>query len=180
MSGKLPPIGLQSSEKGKAMFATGPAPGAVAEPTPPQPYVIDTSVALKWYIPEAGFAEARRYLGPGIDRHAPDLLPLEGAHALLKRTRDSDPARHLSIEDARMVAEALRDSAPIRSHPCGPLLAPALALALEIGASVYDGLFLALAIRQGGRVVTADRKFHDKICSSSHASHARWFMDPPP
>ena len=49
----------------------------------PMSYVVDTSVALKWYIPEVGSAEARHYMGPGIDRHAPDLLPLEGAHALL-------------------------------------------------------------------------------------------------
>jgi predicted nucleic acid-binding protein len=142
-------------------------------------YVIDTSVALKWYIPEAGFTEARCYMGPGIDRHSPDLLPLEGAHALLKRTRNSDPALHLAIEDARMVAEALRDSAPIRYHLCGPLLGPALVLALEIGASVYDGLFLALAIRQDGQVVTADGRFRDKILTSHYASRVRWFMDAP-
>jgi hypothetical protein len=38
------------------------------------PYVVDTGVALEWYIPEAGPAEARLSMGPGIDRHAPDLL----------------------------------------------------------------------------------------------------------
>jgi len=144
-----------------------------------KPCVIDTSVALKWYIPEQGSAEARRYMDPGIDRHAPDLLPLEGAHALLKRTRNSDPIQHLSIEDARMVAEALRDGAPIQYHPCGPLLGMALTLALEIGASVYDGLFLALAIDQDGQVVTADGRFRDKILASEHASRVCWFMDTP-
>jgi predicted nucleic acid-binding protein len=148
--------------------------------TVPNPlYVIDTSVALKWYIPEAGSDEARCYMGLDFDRHAPDLLPLEGAHALLKRTRNPEPAFHLSIDDARLVAEALRDGAPIRYHVCGPLLGPALALALEIGASVYDGLFLALAIRQDGRVVTADGRFRDKILASQHASRVRWFMDTP-
>jgi predicted nucleic acid-binding protein len=158
-----------------------PGPSEAHDGAMPSPmsYVVDTSVALKWYIPEGGSAEARLYMTHGIDRHAPDLLPIEGAHALLKRTRSGDPAVHLAIEDALMVAEALRDGAPIRYHSCWPLLAPALSLGAEIGASVYDGLFLALAIRQGNRVVTADGKFRDKIQSSGYAPHVRWFMDPP-
>ena len=167
------------SIEGEPASEAGSAPATAESTIPKFPYIIDTSVALKWYIPEAGFTEARRYMGSGIDRHAPDLLPLEGAHALLKRTRNLDPAFHLSVEDARMVAEALRDAAPIRYHACGPLLAPALLLALEIGASVYDGLFLALAIRQDGRVVTADGRFRHKILASQYASRVRWFMDLP-
>jgi predicted nucleic acid-binding protein len=146
---------------------------------PESRFVIDTSVALKWYVPEAGRTEALRYLAPGIERHAPELLPLEGAHALLKRARSTDPAVLLSVDEVLMVAEALRGSAPILYHDCGPLLASALVLAIEIGASTYDGLFLALAILLDGRVVTADRKFHDKIRASPHHPRVRWFMDPP-
>jgi predicted nucleic acid-binding protein len=147
--------------------------------TPSQAFVVDTSVALKWYLPEAGRTEALVYSAQGIERHAPDLLPLEGAHALLKRTRSTDPAFRLSVNDALIVAETLRDFSPILYHPCGPLLASAMALALEIGASVYDGLFLALAILLDCPVVTADRKFYDKIRASPHHPRARWFMDPP-
>ena len=141
-------------------------------------FVVDTSVALKWYLPEPGRAEALAYMAAGLDRHAPDLLPIEGAHALLKRARSSDPAVRLTIAEVLLVAEALRDSAPIAYHPCGPLLGSATTLALEIGASVYDGLFLALAILLDGRVVTADRKFFDKILASPHHDRGRWFMDP--
>jgi predicted nucleic acid-binding protein len=155
------------------------AEGEPTAATPARPFVIDTSVALKWYVPEAGRLEALRYLAPGIERHAPDLLPLEGAHALLKRTRSTDPAVRLSVDEVLMVVETLRGSAPIVYHACGPLLASALALAIEIGASTYDGLFLSLAILLDGQVVTADRKFHDKIQASPHHARVRWFMDPP-
>lgn len=147
--------------------------------TPPQLFVIDTSVAVKWYVPEEGRPEALLYMAPSIDRRAPDLLPLEGAHGLLKRTRSTNPALRLAVDDALMVAEVLRDSTPILYHANGPLLASALALAIEIGASVYDGLFLALAILLDCRVVTADRKFLDKILASPHHPRVRWFMDPP-
>jgi predicted nucleic acid-binding protein len=146
---------------------------------PPKSYIIDTSVALKWYIPESGRAEALLYMGDGIDRHAPDLLPLEAAHALLKRTRHSDPASRMTIDEALLVTEAIRDSAPIQYHPSGPLLASAFTLALEIGASSYDGLFLALAILIDCPIVTADRPFHDKILASSHRHRARWFLEMP-
>jgi predicted nucleic acid-binding protein len=178
MSG-IPDLGLGPGDASDPSLAPGPSEAPTSVVLPPMSYVVDTSIALKWYIPEVGSAEARLYMGPGIDRHAPDLLPLEGAHALLKRTRSGDPVARLAMGDALMVAEALRDGAPIRYHSCWPLLAPALSLAAEIGASVYDGLFLALAIRQGNRVVTADGKFRDKIESSGYASHVRWFMDPP-
>ena len=143
------------------------------------PYVIDTSVALDWYIPQKYPVESRRYMAAGIDRHAPDLLPVEGSHALLKRVRGvSDPDRHLPFDDADAIRAALELS-PIQLHPSLPLNRLAFVLAMEIGASHYDGLFLALAIRLDGQVVTADKKFHDKIKASPHAIRARWVEDRP-
>jgi predicted nucleic acid-binding protein len=45
--------------------------------------------------------------------------------------------------------------------------------------SLYDGLFLALAIRLGGQLVTADQKLFKKIKISQHADRARWVEDAP-
>lgn len=140
-------------------------------------YVIDTSVALKWYIPEPGSAEALLYLGSHIDRHAPDLLPLEATHALPKRSRGVTP--DLTRDAARRISVVLRDHAPIQYHESGPLLELALDLAYQIGASSYDGLFLALAIILDGRVVTADAKFRDKVIASPHSPRIRWYLDSP-
>lgn len=179
MIGGHPP-GSASTEK-ESTTVQGTAEGPTPE-NPPQPrpaYVIDTSIAAKWYIPEDHSAEARLYMGSGIDRHAPDLLPIEAGHALLKRVRSADPNRHLPRDQARRVVAALRASAPIQYHPSLSLLEPAFALAEQIGASIYDGLFLALAIQLDGRIVTADRKFYDKIVASPHAARAFWVADPP-
>jgi predicted nucleic acid-binding protein len=143
------------------------------------PYVIDTSVALDWYIPQRFSVEARRFLGAGVDRHAPDLLPVEAAHALLKRVRSvSNLVRHLSFDDANAVREAL-ESAPIQLHPSLPLNRLAFVLAVEIGSSHYDGLFLALAIRLDGQVVTADKTFYNTIKNSPHATRVRWVEERP-
>ena len=68
---------------------------------------------------------------------------------------------------------------PIQLHESRPLTDPAFALAEKIGASLYDGLFLALAIRLGGQLVTADQKLFKKIKISQHADRARWVEDAP-
>jgi predicted nucleic acid-binding protein len=48
--------------------------------------VVDTSVALKWFIEEAGRAQAVQMLDVA-DRHAPDLLLVEVANVVWKRPR---------------------------------------------------------------------------------------------
>ncbi len=50
----------------------------------------------------------------------------------------------------------------------------AFVLAVEIGASLYDALFLALALRLDGELVTADDKLFRKIQASPYAAHGRW------
>jgi predicted nucleic acid-binding protein len=176
----IDPLGFAPTGGGQAGAGTAAGTLVPESSTRPQPpCVIDTSVAAKWYIPEEHSTEARLFMGPGIDRHAPDLLPIEAGHALLKRVRSAAPDRHLPSDQARRIVATLRDSAPIQYHSSLGLLEPAFALAEQIGASVYDGLFLALSIRLDGLLVTADRKFFDKIAASPHAGRARWVADPP-
>ena len=144
----------------------------------PLPYVIDTSVAVKWYIPEAHSVEAKVYLGRGLDRHAPDYLSAEAASVVLKRIRSRDEKLRLTLGEGRMVLAALKTT-PIQFHESGPLIDPAFALAAEIGASLYDGLFLALALQIRGQLVTADRKLLKKIEASPHAQYVRWVVCAP-
>jgi predicted nucleic acid-binding protein len=142
------------------------------------PYVIDTSVAVKWYIPEAHSAEAKAYIGAGVDRHAPDYLLTEAASVVLKRVRSRDPKLRLTLIEGQMVIAASRLS-PIQFHETRSLIDPAFALAQEIGASLYDGLFVALALRLGGQLVTADVKLFGKMQASRHVDRARWVEDAP-
>ena len=118
-------------------------------------------------------------MGKGIDRHAPDYLTIEGASVVLKRTRrkPDDPER-LTPEQARMVTQAL-PLAPIQYQQSGPLIDLGFVLAAQVGTSLYDGLFLALALRIKGRLVTADRKFYDKLAASLYAPLAHWVGQEP-
>jgi hypothetical protein len=57
-------------------------------------------------------------------------------------------------------------------HDTALLAPPAFELATKLDQPVYDCLYLALAIRLDGRVVTADRGFAGRVAASDYASRA--------
>ncbi|HKI20030.1 MAG TPA: hypothetical protein VKA15_19230 [Isosphaeraceae bacterium] len=59
------------------------------------------------------------------------------------------------------------------------MIDPSFAPAEQVGSSLYDGLFLALALRLGGQLVTADEKLFKKIRASQYAASVRWGADAP-
>ena len=117
-------------------------------------YVIDASVAVKWFVPELHSREAAALLDPTFALHAPDLLFAEVSNALWKKTR----RRELKLSEARLVLRGLA-SVPLEVTPTCQLAAGALDLALEAGCTVYDAVYLALAIHHDCRLVTADERF---------------------
>ena len=118
--------------------------------------VIDTSVVFKWFSPtdEPGTPEALGLL----DAHAagdlkliaPSTLPVELANGL----------RYVPL-DGSAVKRALTalELAHIRTFDCtGGLLASAVELAVDHDITVYDALFLALALERTCILATADRR----------------------
>lgn len=115
--------------------------------------VVDASVALKWVLNEPGHLKARSFVG-SARLSAPDFLMLECANALWATAR----RKVISGPDAAIglakIAAALVDLHPITTH-----VSAAQAIAFEIDRTVYDSVYVALAIAQGAQVVTADEKF---------------------
>ena len=142
------------------------------QPPSPSTFIIDTSVAIKWYLPEIYQSEAQRFLDPVCDRHAPDLLHAELGSVLLKKLR----RREIKVDECRLYLGHL-SAVPLISHEALPLRQVALEIGLQIGSSFYDGLFLALALQLGGRLVTADSKLYRKIESSPFDSWAFWITN---
>jgi len=142
------------------------------QPPSPSTFIIDTSVAIKWYLPEIYQSEAQRFLDPVFDRHAPDLLHAELGSVLLKKLR----RREIKVDECRLYLGRL-STVPLISHEALPLRQVALEIGLQIGSSFYDGLFLALALQLGGRLVTADFKLYRKIQGSPFDPWAFWIAD---
>ena len=121
-------------------------------------YVIDASVAIKWFVPEILEAEAKRWLDPSHILYAPDLLPSEFGNILWKKTRRKEITE---AEAATIASEFLR--APITFLYSLNLLTDALTFAHVTGSTVYDCMYLATAIKQRCKLVTADHRFYNAL-----------------
>lgn len=123
----------------------------------PRVTVVDASVAVKWYVPEPESALAAALLAEGSVFLAPDLIVAEFGNALWKKTRAAEVRpRELSPREAKTIVDAFVAAPPVRIEPSGPLVAVALDIAVEFGRTVYDALYLALAVVEDCLLVTAD------------------------
>lgn len=130
--------------------------------------VVDASVVAKCFFPEEHSAESRRLLSPRRALLAPELIWSEAGNIAWKRVRrgeiDADEAR-------QFVADLIR--LPLEVFPSQTLLAPALELAMATDRTVYDCMYLALAIDRKCRLVTADERFVKALAPTPFAKHIR-------
>ncbi len=121
-------------------------------------YVIDSSVAVKWYIPEPLSDAAVHYLELYRQEQArllaPDLIIAEMGNVLWKKVRQNE----LIIQDARQVGDILSNYCPLRLISSSKLMPAALEIAIPIGLTIYDSLYLALALSVEAPLITADQE----------------------
>jgi predicted nucleic acid-binding protein len=136
------------------------------------PYVVDASVAIKWFVPEIHSDAALRLLREGVVPLAPDLLLPEFGNILWKKLR----RREMDEKTAR---EALSGFSlvPFRIHSAAPLLDAAFDIAYGTGTTVYDSLYVALAVVQDCPLVTADRKLFDAHQGGPFEESLLWVED---
>ena len=122
-------------------------------------YVVDASVVMKRLVTEDYSDEAAELWIGGATLVAPALVLAEAANALwaMRQRRDITGA---DVADA---VDTLH-SAPISlAVPMLRLNTAAARLASDLGHPAYDCFYLALAIQAQYPVVTADRRFHDRV-----------------
>lgn len=125
-------------------------------------YVIDAGVAVKWFIPEMHMDLARNVLERfrrGDDQLlAPDLLIPECANVFWKRAARGEITNQ---EAADNLNDLLSINLPLTPSPV--LAVQALALAQAHQRSVYDCLYLSLAVARGCHLVTSDERFYNAL-----------------
>jgi predicted nucleic acid-binding protein len=128
-------------------------------------YVIDASVAAKWLLP--GPAEPLQQQAvflleqwtTGQNRLVvPDFFWIEISNVLWKAIKLGRCTR--STAEAAL-AGLRRNEIPVL--PALPLMQSAFDKAIAHGRTVYDSIYLALAARVGGQVVTADEKLVNAV-----------------
>lgn len=138
-------------------------------------YVVDASVAVKWFLPEVHDVAARRLLGGGHTLFAPDLLFPEVGNILWKRVR----AAEITPSDAAAVLQTLGSLPLLAVQPSWPLVTVALSIACQADRTVYDSLYLALAIQEQAPMVTADAKFYNALQATPLVASLLWVEDIP-
>ena len=117
--------------------------------------VVDSSVAVKWFKPDAehGVAEALALLEAQRDERielaAPTHLRLEVLNALW--------SHRIGAVRLRQAAADLEDFGLAWFEPDAALLDASALVAVEHALTIYDALFIALAIRLDAPLLTADR-----------------------
>lgn len=119
--------------------------------------VIDASIAIKWVVEEPGTAAALSLLKKAR-LIAPELLIAECANVLWKKVR----GKELSREEALLAARLLQGAA-LELLPTRPLLDVAVRIAIELDHPAYDCVYIALAMVNDCRFVTADEGLVRKI-----------------
>ncbi len=135
-------------------------------------FVVDTSVALKWFLAEADSAAAERLLVGDLELLAPDFLLLEVAKGLRRRQHSGVISE---ADVTRAIADLPRTFADLL--PARPVIEPALKFSQVIDHSVYDCIFLAVSLMRGAPLITADAAFVAKLAGTHYAQNVMLLAD---
>jgi predicted nucleic acid-binding protein len=130
-------------------------------------FVIDASVAAKWFLPPSGepladeaFRLLNGYAQGRVRLAVPDLFWAECANILWKAVRQGRWTRS-AAEEAILALQ--NRSLPTTSSL--ELLADAFSIAETFDRTVYDGLYVALAVRLKAELVTADERLANALAA---------------
>jgi predicted nucleic acid-binding protein len=134
----------------------------VSDARGPAYLVVDTSVAVKWYLPEDLEDEALSVLDTGergdVFVLAPDTIEPEFWNVLWQRYRKDE----LSLDEVLDYWDAFEES-PLLLGEVLPLMPLATEITTHSGCIIYDALFVALAESEDTVVVTADKKLLEAL-----------------
>ena len=123
--------------------------------------IVDASVAAKWFLPEPDASAALRLLDGRFRLAAPDLIHAEMGNIAWK-------LHARGVLDAREASDMIEHflSMPLEVHDSAFLLASALDIAIATQRTVYDSLYLALAVELDSKVITADERWAHTLAGS--------------
>ena len=134
----------------------------------PEKFVLDCSVAAKWVLPEPGREAAlalfERQAAGEIALIAPDLLLAEFASLVAKHNR----RKQISAAQAREAFTLLTLCAP-RLYDTRPRIVHALDLSLRYQLSLWDCVYIALALEHECPVLTADLRLFRAGTARQHS-----------
>ncbi len=135
-------------------------------------YVVDASVAVKWYVPEIHDSHASTLQIKGNDLHAPELIVPEFSNIVWKKIRLGE----LSQAEGVRIVKAF-GSAHVKLHSHRGLSMSAFTGAYLTTQTVYDWTYLSLAIAMSCQFVTADARFFRSLQTTAVSKNLIWIED---
>ena len=132
-------------------------------------YVVDASVAVKWFVPENLTEAALSILRDDHELLVPDLLWPEFANILWKKARRGE----LTSDEVTQILSVCRE-VPFEVVDSKSLIETALQIAIAVDRTVYDSVYLALAVERDCVVLTADRRLFNSIQTGSLSEHVTY------
>jgi predicted nucleic acid-binding protein len=130
--------------------------------------VLDASVAAKWFLPpahetltEEAFGLLERYARGRTRLLVPDLFWPEFGNILWKCVR----LGRISRQSAEAAIAAMEER-KIPTAPTSSLLKDAFAIAATFDRTVYDCIYVALAVASNGPLVTADERLANALAAT--------------
>lgn len=134
--------------------------------------VVDAGVAAKWYLPEVYGQQALLLLNSSFQLLAPDLLYSEIGNHLWKRITRKELSQNKGLE----ILTAL-ESVPFQIGESKSLMSVAFDIACHTQRTLYDSLYLALALTTKSRFVTADLKLFDALKKGPFGNLLIWIAN---
>jgi predicted nucleic acid-binding protein len=129
--------------------------------------VVDASVGVKWFLPETGeslVSQAVALLDAFDEEEVrfvvPDLFYVETASAIWKAVRVGRVPRSFGDNALMLLTQ--------RKFPTVPslkLLDKAFQIAADHGRTVYDCLYVALAVQTNSQLITADERLANSLAA---------------
>ena len=130
-------------------------------------FVLDASIAAKWYLPEKDetlVEPARQLLGDYLRNEVqfivPDVFWAEFGNIMWKAAR-----LQRITTDGSFSGLALLKDLNIPTYPSSDFLAEALQIALVHGRTFYDSSYVALAVRTNTDLITADERLANALAA---------------
>lgn len=131
-------------------------------------FVIDASVAFKWFILEEDSEQALKLLDQLIFFYAPSIFPLEIDSILTKKVRK----RELEIGEALIKREAYK-KLPYRLIKYDRIEEFAFRLATEFSITLFDALYLATTVDYEATLYTADKKLFNGLANTPFSEYIK-------
>lgn len=137
-------------------------------------FVIDASVAAKWFFRERGSGQAEILIDELIHFFAPEYFLIELDSIISKKVRRGE----ISIKKAQLINKKIR-KLPFSLLSYKQIGKLSFDLSTSLPITLYDAMYLAVSVEKDGVLYTADRRFVNSLSNTIFGGYTKslWHLN---